>query len=515
MKRTPMPEQHEPLPQPLLASLSAFLAENIGVHFTSDRHADLERGMRAAARSVGHANVEMYVRQLLCSPLTREQIETLASHLTIGETYFFREKESLAALETHILPPLIRARAAAEPRLRIWSAGCSTGEEPYSIAITLARAIPDFTRWNISILATDINPAALRKAFAGVYGEWSFRNTPPHLKDAFFRKTRDGRRQVAARIRSLVKFDYLNLATDCYPSVENGTNAMDIVFCRNVLIYFEAARAKSVLHKLSLSLLEGGWLFLNPVEIPHFALPQLAAVNFIDAIVHRKNSSRAGGEIEAVRSNPAAAPVERPALANDLHDVPLPPEQAARTRRPRLASAPAGEKSASPANAAYEGAVRLYEQGRYGDAVRELDRRVSQSPGDVRAMGLLARAHANQGQLDEAVRWCEKAIAADKLNAGWRYLLATILQEQGLIDEATAALRKALYLDGNNALAHYALGNLIRRRGRHREAERHFRNALAILSACAPEQVLPESEGITAGRLAEIIRSTVVSELRV
>src|SRR5687767_498147 len=83
MKRTPMPEQHEPLPQPLLASLSAFLAENIGVHFTSDRHADLERGMRAAARSVGHANVEMYVRQLLCSPLTREQIETLASHLTI------------------------------------------------------------------------------------------------------------------------------------------------------------------------------------------------------------------------------------------------------------------------------------------------------------------------------------------------------------------------------------------------------------------------------------------------
>jgi len=476
----------------LWSRLSDCLGAQMGLHYPKDRWGDLRRGITAAAPAFGMASPEACARWLLSAPLTRDQIEVLAGCLTIGETYFFREKRSFEILEEQVLPELLRARGRGERRLRLWSAGCCTGEEPYSVAILLAKMIPHLQDWNISILATDIDPDFLRKASLGIYGDWSFRDAPPGIRERFFRKTKRGRFEIAPDIRALVNFAYLNLAEDSYPSVENGTNAMDVVLCRNVLMYFEPARARGVLQKLGRSLLEGGWLFVSPVEMPHVSLPQLVPVDFQGAIVHRRDSSSSSAER-------VPAPV-----ACDLHvdEKPAP-------REPDLP-----RQAEPPAQTPYQQAAAWYAQGRYAEAAGEIHGILSQCPDDGAAMALLARTYANQGQLGEALQWCEKALAGDKLNPAWCYLRATILQEQGLVEDAATALRRALYLDQNNALAHFALGNLIRRRGRRIEAGRHFRNALSILSGYRQEQVLPESEGITAGRLAEIIRSTISSEAR-
>ena len=169
------------MPGSLLSHLSDFMAIQMGLHFPRDRWGDLERGIAAAASEFGMTNVESCMHWLLSAPLTRDQIEILASHLTVGETYFFREKRSFEVLEEHILPVLLRARGDTEARLRIWSAGCCTGEEPYSIAMLIDRLIPNAAKQNITILATDINPRFVRKAADGVYGEWSFRGTPPSI----------------------------------------------------------------------------------------------------------------------------------------------------------------------------------------------------------------------------------------------------------------------------------------------------------------------------------------------
>jgi len=115
------------------------------------------------------------------------------------------------------------------------------------------------------------------------------------------------------------------------------------------------------------------------------------------------------------------------------------------------------------------------------------------------------RALANQGKLAEASALCEQAIAADKLDPGLHYLGATILQEQNRESEAIAALKRALYLDPNFALVHFALGNLLRRAGNAPAARKSFENALALLNACPPEDSVPESDGLTAGRFKEII----------
>ena len=155
-----------------------------------------------------------------------------------------------------------------------------------------------------------------------------------------------------------------------------------------------------------------------------------------------------------------------------------------------------------------DAAERLLRDGLYVEAARVLESIVSVKGAEGPATGLLARAYANQGRLDLAIAWCEKALAADNLNPIKHYLLATILQEQGRPEDAVKSLRKALYLDHDFVLAHFVLGNLLVRLGDPDGAIRQYRNALRLTSKMAPDDLIPESDGVTAGRLNEIINST-------
>ncbi len=146
-----------------LERLAAFVASRMGLWFPKERRRDLEQGLNSAARDLDFEDSEACLEWLLSSPLKRSHIEVLASHLTVGETYFFRDKKIFQLLEQIVLPELIQARRVNGKHIRIWSSGCSTGEEPYSIAILLSRMIPDLSDWRITILATDINHLFLRK----------------------------------------------------------------------------------------------------------------------------------------------------------------------------------------------------------------------------------------------------------------------------------------------------------------------------------------------------------------
>jgi chemotaxis protein methyltransferase CheR len=476
----------------LLRQFSELLAKRVGLHFPPARWPDMLRGMRDAAAEFGFADVDSCLRSLVASAPDQRQVEVLACHLSVGETYFFRDPALFAALEREVLPSLVAARVA-ERRLRIWSAGSCTGEEAYSVAIVLDRLIPDIERWHVTILATDINPEFLAKAQKAIYRDWSFRTTPPALRRRCFDPSPGGHR-LKERYRKLVSFGYLNLVDDVYPSLANNTNAMDLVLCRNVLMYFDAPTAAAVAARLGRAVVEGGWLSAGPAEIDAATLPDFEPVHCDGAILFRRDAHRLARP---------AAPLAAGAPAGDARSLPpvAPPRmpRPAATERP-VADAP-GHATAAPRS--YQAAVACYARGDYAAAKSLLA-----GARDAAALALSARSCANLGELAEARERCEAAIAIDKGDAGLRYLLASVLDESGLPADALVALRQALYLDQDHILAHVALANLYRRAGDAARAARHFATARGLLAARPADAPLPDSDGLTAGRLGEIIDAT-------
>jgi len=471
----------EELSPQTLSRLSSFIGSTIGLHFPPERWRELAHGMVTLGALRGFADAEDCAAWLLSSSLSREQIEMAARQLTVGETYFFRERAGLDAVEREVLPDLIRRRRASGVRLRIWSAGCCTGEEPYSVAMMLDMMLPDLSDWNITILATDINSRFLEIASAAEYGAWSFRSVPPGIKERYFTATAAGRFQLARKIRRMVTFSALNLAEDVYPSLAGATNAMDIVLCRNVLMYFAPEQAARVASNIRAALVDGGWLLVAPCETSQTLFKGFATVNFPEAILYRKSPLPPAQPVTWAAPTPGQIRSAEPGLS-------LPSEE----------PLPGAEPVAPAREPATDGPII--------DAQTLANR---ESSGQPASQDELARVLANQGELSQALALCDQAIAADGVDPAKRFLRALVAQELGMLDEARESLERTLYLDPDFVMAHVALGSLARRLGRPRQSRRHLQTALSLLTRLAPDAPVAEASGLTAGRLIETIRATV------
>jgi len=210
----------------LISELSEFVNLRTGLYFPREKWRDLKRNIYAAAPDLGFDDPEQCIRWMLSARLTQEQVDIIVGHLTVGETYFFRDKEVFQALKEHILTPWSRSRNGREKRIRFWSAACSTGEEPYSIAMLIDQMKPAFEGWEITIIGTDINARFLEKADEGIYSLWSFRDTPDWLMDKYFKETGKGRFEISAHIKKMVRFSHLNLVEKGRFSPPGNTGAM-------------------------------------------------------------------------------------------------------------------------------------------------------------------------------------------------------------------------------------------------------------------------------------------------
>jgi chemotaxis protein methyltransferase CheR len=470
----------EVTPDALWPRVSAVIALRMGLHFPEERRNDLERGLADAAVELGFGDARSCARWLLSSEPTKPQLDTIASHLTVGETYFLRDPRALEALATQILPALIERRRGREQRLRLWSAACSTGEEAYSLAILLRQVLPDWQNWSISVLGTDINPHSIRKAMRGVYGEWSFRDTPAGFRERYFERTEDGQYSVRSAIRSCVSFSQINLAQDGFPSLATDTNAMDVVLCRNVLIYFEPAQSAALIRKLRRALVDDGWLLVSPSEYSQTLYSGFVATGFPGAVLYRK----------------AREPIGRAEPQTLTHATV--PGYAAVPSSAAAPSSPAAPSYTGPPGAAVSESAAP--RALISQSISATGPRPILKPEDF---SRLTRARANEGRLDEALAWSERWIVADKLDAAAHYINAMVLQELGDREQARRSLQRAIYLKPDFALAHFALGHLTE--DSRSRVNRHFENALELLRQMPAEEIVPESDGLTAGRLSEII----------
>jgi len=497
------------LPEETLASLAGWLKRYTGLSFPPRRWKDLERHMTQAMAEFEFQDPGRFVQWLLASaPPDRKLIEALASHLTVGETYFFREWPVYQVLEENILPEIIRARRNHDRRLRIWCAGCSSGEEPYSLAILLHRLLPDRQDWNLSVLGTDINPVSLHKAEEGMFNNWSLRECPPWARKHYFQETGPNKYAIIPEIRKMVTFAYLNLVEDTYPSLLSFTNAMDVILCRNVLMYFSEETATAVVDSLANCLVPEGWLALSPVEGAFVRSGSLSPHRFPRALLYRKGEKTP--EADRRRTDAAAFSAVLPDVTARASTGMAPTRRRKTVADKRPAAAPRTRRTDIPATgqrSPLERARDHFFHGRYGNTTQELQAIDAGHPDHLEALTLLARCHANQGNLTEAVRCCDLALSANRLSAGVHLLRSTILQEQGAEAEARESLKRAIYLDPDCVMAHFAMFVLNHRQGAKKEAERHRRIVEKLLSRCGQEEVLPDSDGITAGRLTETILS--------
>ena len=241
----------------MFAATTDLLRIHAGLLFPASRYPAIEAAMFRAMRHAGLTDATAFVVRLATDEAV---LDDLVAEVTIGETYFFREPAHFDLIRDTILPRLLAARPGR--RIRAWSAACASGEEAYSLAITLLDAGVEG-----DVLGTDISRPRLRAAHEGVYRKWSLRGVADATVARWFDHDGD-RYTIAASARRHATFGYLNLAADSYPALSTGVWGMDLILCRNVLIYFDAPTIERVSRSLLDSLSDDGWLLLGAADPP-------------------------------------------------------------------------------------------------------------------------------------------------------------------------------------------------------------------------------------------------------
>jgi chemotaxis protein methyltransferase CheR len=243
-----------------LERLERTMSEQLGFAFEAERLEQLEHAARARQAELGLANLDAYVARLGSPAFRAEEVARLAETLTVTETFFFRNADQIQAFVEAVLPE--RTRHGGR-RLRILSAGCASGEEPYSLAIALCEAMPELETWDLQILGVDVNRAMLAKAERASYTPWSLRGTPDAIRNRYFKQT-GGTLELDPVIRRMVTFRDQNLAEN--DPLFFRALACDVIFCRNVIMYFTPETMARVVSRLTDALLPGGFLFLGHAE---------------------------------------------------------------------------------------------------------------------------------------------------------------------------------------------------------------------------------------------------------
>ena len=451
-----------------------------GLEFVGSRRPDLERAIAQTLIERRLASSDDLYNLLTADPASRAALDEFIASLTVPETYFFRNQPQFEALEQHIFPALI-SRCRDVKRLKIWSVGCASGEEPYSLAILLRRLLPDLASWDITILATDINHKSLQKAERGVYSAWSFRDMPVDLLENYFTPV-GSFFELAAAVRGQVTFAYLNLAEDSYPSPLTRTQDLDLILFRNVLIYFGETIAQQVIGRLHGALAEHGWLLVGHAEPSLTLFSQFTAHNFPGAIAYQKRSTDAAATAWPVPSDGSF-------LAYGTGTATAMSGKRPRPTAPRRPPAGQPARRATPPLIAASPRVELAEA-------------------DLVTQYRAARDLADQSQLAAALLSIEALLQSAPLFAPGQYLHGLILQELGELEGALTALRRAVYVDPDFVMGHVALANLYDALGQAERGHKHRRNALRLLAGRPIGDPVPEGDGLTVGELLRAVGAT-------
>jgi chemotaxis protein methyltransferase CheR len=281
---TTVPLDEDVLSPADLARFSDFLYRRTGMLFGENKRYYIDRRIADRMQAMGTADFSDYFAILRSFP---DELETLINAFTVNETYFYREERHFACLSDNLLPAIAANRKPGD-KIRIWTLPCSTGEEAYSVAIWLLEHWPMVDAYHVEIVGSDINTRALAEALEGDYGERALGRLPPELVERYFEAKRDGYRRIIQDMRESVIFTQANLID---PATLAPQGKFDVIFCRNLLIYFDDAARIAAIKNLHQSLLPGGFLILGHTESMAKVYDNFRVQRFDDVVVYQRIGS--------------------------------------------------------------------------------------------------------------------------------------------------------------------------------------------------------------------------------
>jgi chemotaxis protein methyltransferase CheR len=513
------------------------IAQKIGLEIREVEQNNLEQKIWQRIKVLKLTTPEQYYQFLhVLGTKSDREWQHLAELLTNNESYFFRDREQLNLLKNQIFPQLIQQKRQQEDlTLRVWSAGCSTGQEPYSLAIILRELLLDLDAWDLTIFGTDIDLAALNQARAGIYSDWSFRSTEPRIKRQYFQPVARNY-QIEPLIRQMVTFQKLNLLTDSFPQLFSYLRDIDLIVCRNVFIYFGSSTIGEILAKFYNTLRPAGYLLVGHSELTGQNLSRFQAQIFPQSLIYQRREANSIASTAASlssiknRQQSILEIVETPPIKNGQGIVPNVKGQNApscfipqKTEILEVSSTPVNQLlpnlppnsvpalktvGVSPATLTEEESQKLlqqvenlWQQKQSNLAIKKAEQLLALQPQNTRAYCLLSKIYLELDQIDLAMRMSDRALAIDPVNLDIHYLLGEIALQQGDLFTAKKVFKKIIYLDAESIKAPIALSRIYQQEGDSTRASKMTQQSIKKLQKLPQSQILPTCNNLTVAEL--------------
>lgn len=507
-----------------LERFRAAIARRLGLRMDDEKVDSLADLLQERIEASCRGQISAYLDRLGSNWI--EEWRTLAEQLTVTETYFFRYWDHLRAFSEIVLPACLQTQYA-QREVRILSAGSASGEEAYSLAM-LARALPEPVSGaaHFKITGIDVNHAMIRKALRGIYSAWSLRETPENFQVQNF-QLKEGEFVLDPAVRAMVTFEERNLLDD-NPDLWQPS-AWDVVFCRNVLMYFHPAAMRTVVERIARAIRPGGFLFLGHAETLRGVSDRFHLRHTHEAFYYERKQAHEQDLLPAipeVRFSQVQGPGPVPMLNPDTSWVDA--IQAASRRIAALTDRPAernpaperteASRKVMPAPAAglkrpweVEIAVDLLGKERFEEAMDHLQAMPPGSENDPDVLLLSAVILTNRGDLAAAEAACRSLLGIDELNAGAHYLMALCREHGGQRRAALDHDQTAAYLDPGFAMPHLHMGLLAKRKGDFETAGRELGQAIALLEKEDASRILLFGGGFCRESLRNLCRNELHS----
>ena len=488
------------------------LIEASGLRFDEGRNQVLHHALWQRLQHRGYDSYREYYNLLKFHPEGRLEIRELLDLVTIGETYFFRNRAQFDVLMRFVLPGIIQRKVdSGDKCIRAWSAGCSRGDEAYSIAMAITEVFPSFEEWRISILGTDINRTGLACSEEAAYGEKDIGHLPKEYLEKYF-KSQGSIYHLRDDVKELVGFEYHNLARD--PCLHEKMQNVDIIFCRNVIIYFDSQTTQRVLENFCNCLAQDGYLFLGHTETLWQITNRFERVEFPQTFIYKK------------RLGPIQEDATKPFMAIPEINIENLTFSAAPIRTFGAGGLTSVEETGTEQRSFPQGWGRGYrEKPEPSEQVKDSTQRIDKpsdvpflsSPNNMAAqdknyiLTRLAKATilANEAKYKEAADILGKIVEADNLSVEAYYLLGVLSYKSGDLKEAEAQFRKVIYVAPDSILAYFNLGNMYLYQRKLKEAAREFRNAIRLLEKRPKDEQVRFCEDFTVEFLLRACRNTL------